>query len=374
MYKIIRKKIRLDEIRNYDTFNMHGSDGYNIESLKESIRDNGWQPNFGDLPYHGDTCSFSECFFLRTNEDGLYSLPNGTHRLVALKELGVKEFDAYILEVNPKSSYTKDYMRDRVSSIERELKSNGKGMFQSFEFPYGIRLNSRDDSEKIFHSTEWDCQYYVGKDVLDIACNSGYFALQAKINGANRVIGFDVDHYMIKLGNKFKDLMELDVELKQCEFWEFDWEQDAYDIVFGNQFIYHVANDSAGYLGAKPSSYIPKALDLMANSTRNHLVMFTFVDFTDPNFEDFSDGYRPGYKKLERDLMERGFIEVRIYHREGGKRTVVASKKPWEFVWSPDKDSEYLVYKSPNINYNGLKFWGDINKKELLKCYGEYNE
>lgn len=366
MHLIKKEKVRIDDIIcNDDT----SFEAYPMDKLKSSIIDNGWNPNFQELSYHGDNCRFESCFLLYRSND-YYTVPNGKHRYLALRELGIEEFDAYVMDKNPIYSRSKKEIKINIEKVERELDSNGKGMFQSFIFPYGIELKRRDDSHSIFYNTCWDNQYYVEKDVLDIACNGGYFAIEAKKNGARNVVAFDNDRYMVNKARYFSNLFDIDnIDFQVKDFWNFDWRERKYDIVFGGQFIYHVANDKEHYRGARSSEFIPKALDLMCNSTKNHLVMFTFIKLDDPEFSDFSNGYKPGYKVLERDLLSRGFKEIRIYHWEGAKGLVVASKEPWKYIFPPKEDSKYLVYKSPHIDYEKLSKWDELDVEELKNCY-----
>jgi len=370
MYRVKHGIVKFNDIYYHEGLEILRSDNYNMEKLKDSIQRNGWKANFGDMPYHGDICTFTQPFFLRKSvSDGTLRIPNGKHRYIALRELGIQELDAYIEYHDYKVKHSKEIIEKKVNNIKNELENNKKGMFQSFEFPYNIKLISRDKSFDIFSSTCWYSEYYIEKDILDIASNACYFAFEAKKNYANKVVAFDVDPYMVNLAKIFGDIMDLDVDIRICNFWDFDWQENAYDIVFGNQFIYHVANDKEFYRGAKPSSMIMKALDLMCASTRNNLVMFTFVNFKDPWYCDYSDGYRPGYLRLEEDLLERGFKEIRIYHTEGGKRTVVASKEPWKYIWPTCNDPKTLVYKSKHINYSELSKYTTISQDKLKTIY-----
>ena len=103
--------------------------------------------------------------------------------------------------------------------------------------------------------------------------------------------------------------------------------------------------------------------------------MHTFVNFKDPNFNDLSYGYRPGYKTLINDLYSRSFKEVRIYHQEGAKYTVVASKQPWKYLYLREK-SKYLVHNSSTItNDKALLEWWGLDEEELKNLWkGEMNE
>lgn len=349
-----------------------------ICKLKKSITDYGWIPDFGDLSYHGDNSHYALPFMVFKNKKGEFTIPNAQHRLRALRELGSTKIDVYFQTDDYNLNYTEEEINTKVNKIKAELERNGKGMFQSFEFDYNIKLKSRDDSYTIFLSTEWDAPYYINKKVLDIACNGGYFSFAAKINGARKVIGFDRDSYMIEKSHQFKDLLNLDVDLIVKDFWDFDWSQ-KFDIVFCNQCIYHFANDEYFSWGhsRKKSTEIYNSLDLICNATTNNLIMFTFINFEDPNFNDFSNGYRPGYLTLTKDLFNRGFKEVIIYHIEGStKQTVVASKQPWKYLKFLSRSKNIKHYDSTfhrdnnkiPQNIHNFKWW-DLSKEELKNLW-----
>ncbi len=355
MYRMIKKTINVEDIYQPDVVRTYDPERLGI--IKKSIEDNGWIPNFGHLPYHGDNLRFSYPFFLRENpETGKFHSPNASHRIKVLQELEYKTVEAYIACYTFKNKHSEEYVSNQVKAITKELQQNQKGMFQSFGFDYDIKLNSRDDSKGIFNSTEWSYPYYVEKNVLDIACNGGYFALEAKRNGANKVIAFDHDSYMIDKANQFKDLLDLDVNFSVQNFWNFDWSQ-KFDIVFCGQCIYHFGNDNKAL----------EALDLICNATTNNLVMFTFVDMKNPDLEDFSTGYRAGYRRFWQDLKQRGFREVLLFHHRGGKSTVVASKQPWKYLYLENK-IDHLTYYNSTIK-NKIDTWHKLSETELIDLW-----
>jgi 2-polyprenyl-3-methyl-5-hydroxy-6-metoxy-1,4-benzoquinol methylase len=363
-FRTEREKVDVNKI----IFRAPPLDGDRVEKIKASIKKHGWNPDFGDLPYHGDNCQYPQPYILsRGNKEDFNELRpiNGICRTTALQELGIKTADAFVhtrLHYVPK--YTKKEVANKVEEVRCELQQNQRGMFQSFEFDYGIPLKSRDNSQEIFYSTEWDRFYYTNKRVLDIACNGGYFAFEAKKNGAREVIGFDNASYMIEKASIFRDLLNLDVNLSVQDFWKFDWSQ-KFDIVFCNQCIYHFANSNLTY-APRGSEEIPHALDLICGATTNNLVMFTFVDFKNPDFKDFSQvGYKPGYKTLINDLHKRGFKEVRIYYQRGAKYTVVASKQPWKYLHL--RKPKHLILTSSLLTTDDkilLKWW-ELDKGQL---------
>ena len=333
-----------------------------LDEIEKSIKKYGWNPVFKHLPYHGDNANYAHPFLLfeLRNEPNIYHLSNSQHRFEVLKKLGYTEISGYISTYHRQPKHSEEHISVIVEQIKLELKNNQKGMFQSFEFDYGVQLDCRDKSNKFFHSTMWHKPYWIEKDVLDIACNGGYFAYQTKRYGAKKVVAFDHDAYMINKAKQFGGLLDLKIDdLGVKDFWKFDWNQ-KFDIVFCNQCIYHFGNNNKAM----------EALDLICDATTNNLVMFTFVDpNNDKLISDLSNGYRPGHKQICHDLKQRGFKEILIFHDEGGKRTVVASKKPWTYLHNKTIYPR-LEYMETTVKDNNIyKYWFTKSADELKEMW-----
>lgn len=51
-----------------------------------------------------------------------------------------------------------------------------------------------------------------GKNILDIGCNSGYYCLWAKKQGAARVVGIDIDEYRLGQARTLAEIEGIDIE------------------------------------------------------------------------------------------------------------------------------------------------------------------
>lgn len=67
----------------------------------------------------------------------------------------------------------------------------------------------------------------VGKNILDIGCGTGIFAIGAKILGAKKSTGIDIDEKAIAVGNAYRIALGLDVEFKICRISEFNKKYDT---------------------------------------------------------------------------------------------------------------------------------------------------
>lgn len=67
----------------------------------------------------------------------------------------------------------------------------------------------------------------VGKNVLDIGCGTGIFAIGAKILGAKKSTGIDIDEKALAVGDAYKKALGLDVEFNHCRISEFSGRYDT---------------------------------------------------------------------------------------------------------------------------------------------------
>lgn len=103
-----------------------------------------------------------------------------------------------------------------------------------------------------------------GKRVLDIACNSGFWAIQCGLLGAE-VVGFDARPELIEQANLIKQITGTDnVEFKVLDFWEMNPEAlgGKFDVVFNLGILYHLP---------KPL----EALELTFAMARGHVLLDT---------------------------------------------------------------------------------------------------
>ena len=82
---------------------------------------------------------------------------------------------------------------------------------------------------------EWLSHQVAGKRVLDLCCNTGGFAVYAKVRGADEVVGVDIDEDVISIAKGNAKLNDVRLKLVQADI--FPWLRDAgnakdlYDVV-----------------------------------------------------------------------------------------------------------------------------------------------
>ncbi|NGX49319.1 MAG: tRNA (mo5U34)-methyltransferase [Candidatus Anoxychlamydiales bacterium] len=114
--------------------------------------------------------------------------------------------------------------------------------FSSYQdiFIEGKPLRGSGRSAKRMGLIDWK-KDFLGRSVLDIGCNNGMLAIKAKLSGATRVVGLDIDP-CISRAREFADELNLDVEFWQldCESKEFRQFTQSFDIIFFCAMLSHM--------------------------------------------------------------------------------------------------------------------------------------
>src|SRR6478735_1392616 len=68
-----------------------------------------------------------------------------------------------------------------------------------------------------------------GRTVLDIGCNAGFYSIEMKKRGAERVVGVDSDPRYLAQARLAAELLELDIELRQLSVYDVGELQERFD-------------------------------------------------------------------------------------------------------------------------------------------------
>jgi tRNA (mo5U34)-methyltransferase len=79
-----------------------------------------------------------------------------------------------------------------------------------------------------------------GRTVLDIGCNGGFFSLEMKRRGADRVLGLDVDERYLEQARFAAEVEGLDIEFRQLSVYDVAALGERFDIVFFIGVLYHL--------------------------------------------------------------------------------------------------------------------------------------
>lgn len=148
-------------------------------------------------------------------------------------------------------------------------------------------------------------QDMTGKTVLDIGCNGGFYSLEMKRRGADRVLGIDTDDHYLAQARFAAEVSEMDVEFRRMSVWEAGALNEQFDLVIFMGVLYHLRHPLL-------------ALDLIHEHVARDLLLFQSMQrgsraiaHVDPDYDFHADAHfdDPGYPKMH-------FVEHRYSHDE----------------------------------------------------------
>lgn len=81
-----------------------------------------------------------------------------------------------------------------------------------------------------------------GASFLDIGTNAGYFALQAKLRGAGRVIGIESEEIYLRQAEEIRKIWGLDIEYQRRDAHDVASFKGTFDVVIFAGILYHLKN------------------------------------------------------------------------------------------------------------------------------------
>jgi tRNA (mo5U34)-methyltransferase len=100
-----------------------------------------------------------------------------------------------------------------------------------------------------------------GKTVLDIGCNGGFYSIQMKRRGADRVVAIDHDDRYLEQARFAADMAGVEVELRKLSVYDIAQLQEKFDVVLFMGVFYHLR-------------YPLLALDLIREHSAKDLLVF----------------------------------------------------------------------------------------------------
>lgn len=79
-----------------------------------------------------------------------------------------------------------------------------------------------------------------GKSVLDIGCNAGFYSIEMKRRGAERVLGIDFDEVYLNQARFAAEVNELDIEFRQLSVYDVGALGEKFDLVIFMGVLYHL--------------------------------------------------------------------------------------------------------------------------------------
>lgn len=144
-----------------------------------------------------------------------------------------------------------------------------------------------------------------GRTVLDIGCNAGFYSMEMKRRGADRVLGIDSDERYLAQARFAAEVLGLDVAFRQMSVWDVASLGQRFDLVIFMGVLYHLRHPLL-------------ALDIIHEHVARDLLLFQSmqrgareVDPIEPDYDFRSEDHfdQPGYPKMH-------FVEHRYAHDE----------------------------------------------------------
>jgi tRNA (mo5U34)-methyltransferase len=91
--------------------------------------------------------------------------------------------------------------------------------------------------ERFAHALPVDLR---GRTVLDIGCNAGFYSIEMKRRGADRVLGIDVDPRYLEQARLAASLRSVQIELRRLSVYQLPRLGERFDIVLFMGVLYHL--------------------------------------------------------------------------------------------------------------------------------------
>lgn len=144
-----------------------------------------------------------------------------------------------------------------------------------------------------------------GKTVLDIGCNAGFYSMEMKRRGAERVLGIDTDDRYLAQARFAAAVLEMEIEFRRLSVWEIGALGECFDLVLFMGVLYHLRHPLL-------------ALDLIHEHAARDLLVFQSMQRGSKQVAAVSEDYDflqsdhfqdPGYPQMY-------FIEQKYAHDE----------------------------------------------------------
>jgi len=137
-------------------------------------------------------------------------------------------------------------------------------------------------------------QDLTGKSVLDIGCNGGFYSIEMKKRGAERVLGIDFDDDYLAQARFAAQVTGLDIEFQKLSVYDVGALRERFDVVLFMGVLYHLRHPLL-------------ALDLIHEHVAKDLLVFQSMQRGSKDIEPVEEDYdfwqtemfdKSGYPKL----------------------------------------------------------------------------
>ncbi len=117
-----------------------------------------------------------------------------------------------------------------------------------------------------------------GRTVLDIGCNGGFYSIEMKRRGADRVVGIDSDERYLRQARFAAEVSDADIEFRRLSVYDVALLRERFDVVLFMGVLYHLR-------------YPLLALDLLHEHVTQDLLVFQSMQRGSSDVEPLADDY-----------------------------------------------------------------------------------
>lgn len=178
-----------------------------------------------------------------------------------------------------------------------------------------------------------------GLSVLDVGCNAGFFSVEMKRAGAERVLGIEAAPQFLAQARFVREALGLDIEFEGLGAYDLSRDLGSFDLTLFLGVIYHLKNP---LLGLEKVASVTKDLLVVESaispasgrvSDRNYLGPSHELLFIEnrmasdaPGVEGFHNWFIPTYECLKAFLGTVGFDKI-VAETQDGHRAVIVARR-----------------------------------------------
>ena len=183
-----------------------------------------------------------------------------------------------------------------------------------------------------------------GKTLLDVGCNAGFYAFEAKRRGARRVLGVDGQRQHVRQGLFVRKVLGLEVEFRRLNVYELSPRVvGQFDITLALGLLYHLKHPILALenlyritrdllvieTAIMPPAKTPESFAYSFGALKTILHPLAYVENPPESKEQVFNWFLPGTEALMALLRNAGFAQVELIE-EKDDRAVVACRKAKE--------------------------------------------
>lgn len=232
--------------------------------------------------------------------------------------------------------WTEAAIREKIAEFDKKI-----GWYQDIDLGNGIHTKSRRVwGEEIDHPRRrWAAiagavpQRLDGMSVLDIGCNAGFIALEAKRRGAGYVCGVDLKQDYIDQAKFCADVLGYnDVDFRMLSVYELEKLGRQFDLVFFVGILYHCKYLNTAVEQAAKMASKKIIVETAIHPDKSNIPLVRFVrssNYKGP--ESKGDARLPGHwhpnmTALKDLFYEQGFAHIEDLFQDGARGGIVAER------------------------------------------------